>query len=245
MIERQRDVGGKVSVEQAFHIGSKGIASAKALADAVREHWGIENGLLHFHINNGIILLSQCKGVEMGRKASGAEVLEKAQVCLSKARTIDELRQAQAVVLPLEFGFSMEQTARAIGVSAGWACQLRTRFVRQGGLLESDRARKGGRHRENLSQEEEAAFLAPFFEKAKAGGILVVGEIKQALDTRLGRTVALSSAYNLLHRHDWRKLAPDKRHPKVDVLAQEDWKKNSPTSLRESTTNGKARGRSG
>ena len=33
------------------------------------------------------------------------------------------------------------------------------------------------------------------------------------MDQRLGRNVALASAYNLLHRHDWRKLAPDKRHP--------------------------------
>ena len=47
----------------------------------------------------------------MGRKASGAEVLEQAKACLSKARTIDELKQAQAVVLPLEFGLSLEKTA--------------------------------------------------------------------------------------------------------------------------------------
>ncbi|MDR3221374.1 MAG: winged helix-turn-helix domain-containing protein, partial [Candidatus Accumulibacter sp.] len=62
----------------------------------------------------------------MGRKASGAEWLEQAKVCLSKAKTIDEPRQAQAVVLPLEWGLSLEQTAQIIGVSVGWACQLRT-----------------------------------------------------------------------------------------------------------------------
>lgn len=166
----------------------------------------------------------------MGRKASGGEFLEQAKVCLAKAKSVEELRQAQAVVLPLEFGLSLEETAQAIGVSVGWACQLRTRFVRAGGIPGRGRAARGGRRRENLTRDEEAAFLAPFFEKAKAGGILVVGEIKQALDARLGRKVALASAYNLLHRHDWRKLAPDKRHPKADVAAQEDWKKNSPMS---------------
>jgi transposase len=88
-------------------------------------------------------------------------------------------------------------------------------------------------------------FLAPFFEKAKVGGILVVGEIKRALDERLGRKVALASAYNLLHRHGWRKLAPDKRHPKADVAAQEAWKKNFPTSSSKSTARGRAKGRSG
>ena len=30
----------------------------------------------------------------------------------------------------------------------------------------------------------------------------------------IGRKVALASAYNLLHRHNWRKLATDKRNVK-------------------------------
>jgi hypothetical protein len=96
-----------------------------------------------------------------------------------------------------------------------------------------------------MTPQEEAAFLAPFFDKARGGGILVVGEIKRALDERLGRQVALASAYNLLHRHGWRKLAPDTRHPQADVAAQEDWKKNSMTSSAQSTKRGRAKGRSG
>lgn len=163
----------------------------------------------------------------MARTASGHEVLGQAKACLAKAKTAEELRQAQAVMLPLEFGLSLEQTAQAIGVSVGWACQLRTRFIREGGVRSADQPARGGRRRENLTREEERAFLAPFFEKAKAGGILVVGEIKRALDKRLGRRVALASAYNLLHRHGWRKLAPGKRHPRADVAAQAAWKKTS------------------
>ena len=50
-------------------------------------------------------------------------------------------------------------------------------------------------------------------------------DIKQALDAHLGRAVALSSVYNVLHRHNWRKLAPDKRHVKADREAQAGWKK--------------------
>ncbi len=73
-----------------------------------------------------------------------------------------------------------------------------------------------------MSKEEEAAFLAPFFETAAKDGILVVRDIKQALDTRLGRAVPLSTVYNLLHRHNWRKFAQDKRHVKVDIEAQAD-----------------------
>jgi hypothetical protein len=87
--------------------------------------------------------------------------------------------------------------------------------------------------------------LAPFFEKAKVGGIFVVAGIRRALDERLRRKVALASAYNLLHCHGWRKLAPDKRRPQADVAAQDAWKANSPTSCSKSTARGRAKGRSG
>ena len=174
----------------------------------------------------------------MSRTASGQDVLEQAKACLVKAKTVNELRQAQAVVLPLELGISMEQTGQLIGVSEGWACQLRTRFIRNGGQLDEVGPGRGGRRRENLSPEEEADFLAPFLEQAKAGGILVVSEIKHALDERLGRVTALASVYNLLHRHGWRKLAPDKRHPKSDLAAPEEWKKNCPKFSKTSTGHG-------
>ena len=181
----------------------------------------------------------------MARKARGRDLLEQAKGCLSKAKTAEELRQAQAVVMPLEFGLSMEQTARAIGVSTGWACQLRNRFIRAGGISREDKPLRGGRRRANMNLEEEEAFLAPFLDKAKEGGILVVSEIKNALDQRLGRNVALASAYNLLHRHDWRKLAPDKRHPKSDADAQDVWKKNFPTLLSKPGKPGRAKDQSG
>jgi transposase len=167
----------------------------------------------------------------MARPPRGGEVLEKAKEQLSRARTAADLRRAQAVVLPLEFGFSLERTAAIIGVSKGWASRLRTEFARLG--PKGANKKRGGRRRENMSYEEEVAFLAPFFEKASKGGILVVNEIKQELDRQLGRTTALASVYNLLHRHGWRKLAPDTRHPKADKEAQEEWKKNSPNSLPE------------
>jgi transposase len=181
----------------------------------------------------------------MARTAQGREVLERAKECLAKARTAEDLRQAQAVVLPLEFGFSLGLTAAIIGVSKGWASQLRIRFIRSGGGKSEEKRRHGGRRRENMSYEDEVAFLAPFLETAAHGGILVVGEIKRALDARLGRRTALASTYNLLHRHGWRKLAPDTRHPKANSEVQEEWKKNSPNSSPVSTGNGPGKDRSG
>ncbi len=45
MIERQREINGTVSTEQAYYIGSQGITSAESFAKAARDHWGIENSL--------------------------------------------------------------------------------------------------------------------------------------------------------------------------------------------------------
>jgi transposase len=168
------------------------------------------------------------------------ETIESAQMAITQASTLDELRQAQAVLLPLLYGLSLEQTAQAIGVSPGWACQLRCRFITGRFVGAAGSPAPGGRKRQNMSLEQEREFLAPFVEQAQTGGILVVGQIKAALDKRLGREVALSSTYKLLHRHNWRKLVPDKRHPQSDPTAQEEWKKNSPKSSAKSSKTGRA-----
>jgi transposase len=180
----------------------------------------------------------------MARPFDGKEVLAQAKECLGKARTVDELRQAQSIVLPFEFGLTLPQTAAAIGKSVRRTSQLRSEFIKQGGPR-ADRTLRGGRRRQNMAPEEEESFLAPFLEEAKAGGILVVNRIRDALEKRLERKVALASTYNLLHRHGWRKLAPDKRNPKTDVAAQAEWKKNSRKSSPKSTGNGLGKGRSG
>ena len=183
-------------------------------------------------------------GCAMARPARGAEVLDMAQEMILRAQTIDELRQAQAVVLPLAYGLSLEQTARVIGQSVGWTCRLRNRFLAGETVGDGQRERPGGRRRQNLSIEREAEVLTPFLDRARDGGILVVPQIKAELEAALGRRMALSSVYNLLHRHGWRKLAPDKRHPQSDPIAQEAWKKNSPKHSPESSSKSRRRIRS-
>lgn len=66
----------------------------------------------------------------MSRPASGdQEILLKAREAIATAQTVKQLRQAQAVVLPLDYAMSLDDTAKGIGVSVGWACQLRRRFI--------------------------------------------------------------------------------------------------------------------
>jgi len=88
-----------------------------------------------------------------------------------------------------------------------------------------DVTRRGGRHRQNMSEAQESMFLAPFFDRAVTGGILVVSEIKQAYEAVLGHEVAESTVYRMLARHGWRKISPRPRHPKVDPAAQAAFKK--------------------
>ena len=179
----------------------------------------------------------------MARPFTGdEEALRRARETIRGDCTLEQFRQAQAVLLPLDYEMSLADTASAIGVSPGWACQLRRRFIRDPSPGTAVTPGAGGRKRQNMSLQEEREFLAPFLETAAEGGVLVVGQIKAALDTRLGRQVALASAYNLLHRHTWRKLVPDKRHPQSDPVAQEEWKKNSPKrSAKSAKTGRKAR----
>jgi len=172
----------------------------------------------------------------MARIARGQEVLEKAQELLIKAVEADELRALQAVVFPLANGMSTQETARAIGRSPRWATKARNEFIRNAGIVKKNL--KKIRNRAHMTKDEEEAFLAPFFDRARQGGILVVSVIHNALEQHLGRRVALATAYNLLHRHGWRKLAPDKRNVAVDIQAQEEWKKNFPLASRKSPKNG-------
>ncbi len=181
----------------------------------------------------------------MARPFKGEAAVSSALAVLKAATSVTQLRQAQAVVLPLRYGLSLKQTAESLGVSPGWASRLRNQFM-AGQVIASDAPPvRGGRHRENFTHAQEAQLLKPFLERASRGGILVVGQIKPALEAKLGRSMALSSVYNLLHRHGWRKLAPDKRHPQSDPQAQIDWKKNSPERSPKSAAMGPKGRRSG
>ena len=62
----------------------------------------------------------------MARPASGADQIEAARASLKNAVTADQLRAAQSVLLPLQLGLSLVQTAQAIGRSVGATCKMRT-----------------------------------------------------------------------------------------------------------------------
>ena len=159
----------------------------------------------------------------MARPATGREFIEAAKEQIASAKTADALRAAQALLLPLEFGLSLEQTATAIGLSKRWTGKLRARFQRvRMGIEQPAKTKKQLRNHARMTWDEEAKFLAPFIDKAQHAGVIIVPPLQVELERHLGRSVAPSTVYRLLQRHGWRKLAPDKRHPQSDPVAQEE-----------------------
>jgi len=156
----------------------------------------------------------------MARKSSlDRSIAELAVKSLKSAKTVDELRHAQAVAFPDRFGVDLDRTGEMIGKSRSSVARLRKEFVALVKGQKLPRHNWGGRRRQNMTYEEETRMLGPFLDEAKKGGILIVSPIKSAYEQTVGREVPDSTVYRMLARHGWRKLAPDKRHPKTDPLA--------------------------
>ena len=83
----------------------------------------------------------------------------------------------------------------------------------------------GGRIRENMTLTEEKALLKQFAKAAGAGELLNINDLKAAYEKAIGHPTSNSTIYNVLTRHDWRKLMPRPFHPDRDLEAQKDFKK--------------------
>ena len=171
----------------------------------------------------------------MGRpRRIDRRAVTRARKAVGQATSLEELRAAQAVLLPAVMNTTLEETAALIGVGRATVPRLQASFrqwgKRSAGGVES--RNWGGRRNALMTVAEEAEFLAPWLEQAKSGGMLVVSPLRAALAEKLGKTVKASVLYRLLARHGWRKVAPDTRHPKSDPQAQAEWKKNSPRHWR-------------
>lgn len=163
----------------------------------------------------------------MARKASGMDQLAVAQKQLQTAKTADELRAAQAVWFPLALGLSLAQTAQAIGRCVKATTNIRTRFCRVARReCEAPRSKRSLRNRANATIEREVEILDEVLVGATRGGIVIVPPLKEQVEKKLGKTIALSTLYRMLARNGWRKLAPDTTHPKGDATVRDDWKKN-------------------
>lgn len=146
---------------------------------------------------------------------------------LKQADSRSQYQRIQCVLIRATLGSSAAQIAQVLGWSTATVHVIHSHWAKEGGAIFELRGR-GGRRHQNLSAEQEAQLLAPFIERASAGGMLKVAEIQQAYEQQAGKLVAPSTIYRLLDRHGWRKLVPRPRHPKADVAAQTAFKKTAP-----------------
>lgn len=154
-----------------------------------------------------------------------SDLVEHAKAIANKAQDIKQLRMAQAVLLPALAQMTLEQTAAFLGVGRATVARLQRRFRRYEADAEVQRPPWGGRRRALMSVEDEQKFLAAWKTKAEQGELVVLTPLREALEKQIGRRLKPSVVYRLLQRHQWRKVAPDTRHPKAEPAVQDEWKK--------------------
>ncbi len=155
-------------------------------------------------------------------KAVSSAAMKELALLIKQATSAADVKRLQCVYFRGK-GVAAEAIAELVGYSVWHVKLVWTQYFSEGAksLLTKPR---GGRRRENMSREEEAELLAAHTESAKEGKLLKIAPLHQGLCKKLGKKVALSSAYRLAHRHGWRKLEPRPHHPGRNAKAAEYFK---------------------
>ncbi len=98
-------------------------------------------------------------------------VIEAAQEAARKAKTCDELRMAQTVLVPSLINVPDQTTGQIIGRSRPTVVRLRKKF-RECCAGQDSQRNWGGRRYGYLTLEQELQFLSHFFDQASEGGVL-------------------------------------------------------------------------
>lgn len=135
--------------------------------------------------------------------------------CIKNARKENKNKRVEARLKALELraiGEKSKDIATKTGFHPAYISQLTLKY-KNGGIKAIAESHYGG-NRRNISMEEEAKLLEPFYEKAAKGQIIAVNEIKAAYEKAVGHTIGGTQIYYVLWRHGWRKIMPRSKHPK-------------------------------
>jgi|SRR6266851_641223 len=116
------------------------------------------------------------------------------------AKTVQQIRQAESILIPALTGASTATTAKILGISRSHVCLLRRLFRRAGEGTCADRELRGGRRHELISPEEERAVVEKWLVEAKSLGVATVAALCGRYEMAVGRKVPRSTVYRVLSR---------------------------------------------
>lgn len=159
----------------------------------------------------------------MGRRALHGEAeLVSAQRLIETAKTVQQLRQGQAMLLPALMGISIETTGKLLGIGRNRVQELRREFRTAGNDASSygDKDRRGGRRRGLLSVDDETLFLQGLINQTNNDGVVLFDAIHAAFENKVGKRVPQSTTHRLLLRHGWQKNTSSLWYPRKNYEEQ-------------------------
>ena len=144
-------------------------------------------------------------------KKQKKEIKKELQKIEKKKKDIKAYKRVQALRLR-SIGKTNAEISEIIGYNPQYITDLVRRYIKEG--IESIVNDKRTSNYRRMSKGEEKEFLEEFAEKAEAGQILTIDEIKKKFDEVTGKESHANTIYCLLKRHGWRKVRPRPINPK-------------------------------
>ena len=121
-----------------------------------------------------------------------------------------------------------EEYAAFLGVTKSKIYKVVELYNKEGAGF-TDNLKWGGRRSatSHMSFEDEEKIMKSLQLRAKDGKVLVAKHIRKVIETKLGKAVSDDYIWDLFKRHNWKKKMPRPEHPKKNITAQEEFKKNS------------------
>jgi transposase len=144
---------------------------------------------------------------------------------MDTAKDKDTYRRWQTILL-FAGGMNIKNIPAIVQVTLMTVYKTIHRF-NDGGPEAMETKPRGGRKWGKTTLEKEKELLDELVNDSTKGLIVTAKIIKATVEDKLQTSASIDYAYDMLERHDWRKVVPRPAHPKADKEAQEEFKKNS------------------
>lgn len=152
--------------------------------------------------------------------------LNKAKQSIGNLNYRDDILVALSIVLTAQGKLDQAEIGAILGVSDSTVKRMIKDFKKRCSVAEPTvQPAWGGDRRSLLSWEEENEVLEQVTPEAMRGQIVTVAEIQVFLEAKAGKKMSQQTVYNILYRHNWHKVVPDKVHPKNDPENLDEFKK--------------------